>query len=133
MEKSIETEMVEDMANKINEVFENNYLSMDEAMKESYKVLHYISSQLCNALCLYDVYDDPCPGGMMMAFEQYEMRKKHSASDVDNTLALMAIREICNNLLREKNLNNIPFYSFNDIFEVLNRVDSVDDDTDYFY
>lgn len=133
MEKSFETEIVEGIANKINELFENNYLSIDEGVEESYKVLHYVSSQLCNALYLYDVYNDPCPGGMMMPLKQYQIRKKHSASDVDNTLALMAIRELCHNLLREKDLNEIPFYSFDEIFEVLNRVDSIDDDTDYYY
>lgn len=130
MARTFEEETLEKMREKINKVLNQNYLGSEEAVKESCEALDYIAGELDS---FEDLYKEggPHPNDLTMPFTQYHARQRHKATDVNNTLALLAIRELCENLL-EKGITLMHFTPFNEVFEVLNRADGVNDDINYF-
>lgn len=119
----LERKMLEDiLANTEKALEENCYGNVKE---HSEKALNFAALTLNNLMMLID--DEFEPTLLEPPVSEYLHRTRHYVSDELNAVALLAIRALCSEQLLENRI--VCTLRFNEVFEVLNRVDQRNDDT----
>ncbi len=118
--ESLDMEMLENMHARVNKALYENCLGYpEEHAQEAFK---YVARTLVTLMEL-----DVEGTGELCSPSIYLMRSKHYSSEEENALALMAIRETCEKQLLQG--REVFFSGFEEIFEVLNRIDEHNGDT----
>lgn len=107
-------EMLENIHARVNKALYENCLGYSK--EHSRKAFEYVAHTLAT-LTELDVEGarELCPSSI------YLMQSKHYSNEGDNALALIAIREICKKQLLQG--REVIFSEFDEIFEILNRID----------
>lgn len=117
MSDDLDREIIGDVLAKVEKSLYESCLGREK--QHSVEALKFAAQNMVNLLLLDDY--DPVAGATWPATMVYDDRSKHYASDKDNTLALLAIREKCRALLLQDLMINPS--ALDEIFEVLNRID----------
>ncbi|MDY3299267.1 MAG: hypothetical protein SOW93_01825 [Limosilactobacillus reuteri] len=112
--ESLDMEMLENIHARVNKALYENCLGYSK--EHSRKAFEYVAHTLAT-LTKLDVEGarELCPSSI------YLMQSKHYSNEGDNALALIAIREICKKQLLQG--REVIFSEFDEIFEILNRID----------
>lgn len=118
--ESIESEKLENICFQANEALTENCIGVvknQHSQMTLQSVAHMLSSMM----------SDDYTKNSGLAILVYSKRQKHYASDENNSLALLAIREICKTQLLQK--QQIDVAGFNEVFEILDRIDEHNEGT----
>lgn len=118
--ENIESEKLENICFQANEALTENCIGVVEN-QHSQMTLQSVAHMLSNMM------NDDYTKNSGLAVMVYSKRQKHYASDESNSLALLAIREICKTQLLQK--QQIDVAEFNDVFEILDRIDEHNEGT----